>query len=457
MSSLFTRYLDSLKGASVAVLGIGVSNTPLLRLLAESGALVTARDRKDRPSLGALADELEGLGVALRCGPGYLEDLSERYIYRTPGLRPDVPEIAAAVASGSILTSEMEVFFQVCPCPIIGVTGSDGKTTTTTLIAELLRAEGKHVHLGGNIGRPLLSETCRMSPDDIAVLELSSFQLLTMKQSPRTAVVLNVTPNHLDMHTSMDEYISAKENIFMYQRPGDTVVLGADCALTRRMADKAAGQVRLFSGREAVSPGVSREGDRIVYREGPNTVELMRIEDIRIPGAHNVENFMAACAAVYPMVRPETMVRIARAFSGVPHRIQLIAEKEGVRYYNDSIASSPARTEAGLRAFDRKVILIAGGYDKHIPFDTLGPLAAGHVKELILIGATAPKIRAAVESVQGAPPIHEAGSLDSAVPLARRLAQSGDIVLLSPACASFDQFRNFEERGNQFVALVEQL
>jgi len=456
MNPLFTAYLSALKDTSAAVLGVGVSNTPLVRLLAFAGARVTARDKKERAGLEPLASELEALGVSVIAGPDYLRDLHEQRIYRTPGLRPDVPEIAAAMAAGSILTSEMEDFLRVCPCSVIAVTGSDGKTTTATLIAELLRAEGKRVHLGGNIGQPLLSLAGAMEPDDVAVLELSSFQLMTVTQSPHTAVVLNVTPNHLDWHRSMDEYAAAKENLFLHQGPEDTVVLGADCALTKAMADKAKGCVRLFSRCGPVSCGVYLNGDEIVYREAQEEHVLLRASDIRIPGAHNIDNYMAACAAVWPLVRPETMVRVARTFNGVPHRIQLIAERAGVRWYNDSIASTPARTMAGLRSFDQKVVLIAGGYDKHVPFDALGPACAEHVGALILIGATAGAIRRAVESVQGAPPVYDAGDLETAVPLASRLAQPGDVVLLSPACASFDQFKNFEERGERFAALVGQ-
>lgn len=457
MKSLFPAYLAHLNGLTTSVLGIGVSNTPLLRLLAGAGARVTARDKKDRQALEPLATELESLGIQLRCGPAYLADLHEELIYRTPGMRPDVPEILAAVKNGSVLTSEMEDFLCVCPCQIIAVTGSDGKTTTTTLIAELLRAAGKTVFVGGNIGHPLLAETPKMTLDDLVVLELSSFQLMTMRTSPQTALVLNVTPNHLDMHLSMKEYVSAKENIFLHQRTGDLLVLGADCALTREMASRAPGRVRLFSRREDVSNGVFLRGDDIIFRDARGDRLLMHASDICIPGSHNVDNFMAACAAVYSYVSPDIMAHVARTFVGVPHRIQLIRQFDGVSYYNDSIASSPARTLAGLRSFDQKVILIAGGYDKNIPFDELGPAAAAHVSQLVLIGATAPKIRAAVSSVAGAPPIHNAGTLDAAVTLARQLAHDGDVVLLSPACASFDQYANFEARGEHFVQLVAAL
>ncbi|MDR1157040.1 MAG: UDP-N-acetylmuramoyl-L-alanine--D-glutamate ligase [Oscillospiraceae bacterium] len=454
MTPSFDAYLRAFRGVSVAVLGIGVSNTPLIRLLADAGAHVTACDRKTRAALGPVADELAALGVELRCGPDYLAHLTQQRIYRTPGMRPDLPALVRARENGAVVTSEIEDFLSVCPCPVIGVTGSDGKTTTTSLIAEMLRAEGMTVHLGGNIGRPLLADTGRMTPGDTAVLELSSFQLMTLSTSPATAVITNVTPNHLDVHLSMEEYMQAKENIFRHQDKSGLVVLNADCAHTRTMAQAAPGRARLFSRTAPLPEGVSLQDGTLVVREDGRCERLFAAREIRLPGTHNVENYLAACAALYGRVRPEVMARIARDFAGVPHRIELVAEVGGVRCYNDSIASSPTRTLAGLRAFTQKVILIAGGYDKHIPFDDVGPAAAAHVKSLILIGATAGTIRAAVAGVPGAPPIADAGELARAVEMAFAQAEPGDIILLSPACASFDQFPNFEARGNRFKELV---
>lgn len=454
MTSSFDAYLRAFRGVSVAVLGIGVSNTPLIRLLAGAGARVTACDRKERAALGPAADELAALGVDLRCGPDYLDHLTQQRIYRTPGMRPDLPALARARAGGAVVTSEMEDFLSVCPCPVIGVTGSDGKTTTATLVAEMLRAEGVTVHLGGNIGRPLLADAGRMTPEDAAVLELSSFQLMTLPTSPGAAVITNVTPNHLDVHLSMEEYVQAKENIFRHQDKNGLVVLNAGCARTRVMAEAAPGRARLFSGTAPLPEGVSLENGILVVREDGRRERLFAAREIRLPGMHNVENYLAACAVLYGRVRPETMARVARDFAGVPHRIEFVAEVGGVRCYNDSIASSPTRTLAGLRAFAQKVILIAGGYDKRIPFDDLGPAAAAHVKSLILIGATAPAIRAAVAGVPGAPPITDAGDLTRAVCAAFAQAAPGDVILLSPACASFDQFPNFEARGNRFKELV---
>ena len=452
------EYIASLRGKTVAVIGIGVSNTPLLRLLLREGIAVTACDRSDRAKLGALAEELEAAGAVLRLGDGYLQDLDQDVIFRTPGLRPDVPELEAARARGSVITSEMEVFFQVCPCPIIAVTGSDGKTTTTTIIAELLRAAGHTVHVGGNIGHPLLAESDTIRPTDWAVLELSSFQLMTMTRSPHIAVLTNLAPNHLDVHKSMEEYVWAKENIFRHQQPGDIAVFNLDNAITRELSAHAPGRALYFSRQAEPENGVFLRGDAVISRRDGHERQIMTTEDIRLPGVHNVENYMAAIAAVEGLVPDETIRTFARTFNGVEHRIELVRTYHGVRFYNDSIASSPSRTIAGLRSFKEKVILIAGGYDKHIPFDVLGPEVVEHVKLLILCGATADKIRGAVEQAPGYRPGHpeilDVTPFQKAVETARDRAVPGDVVTLSPACAAFDQFKNFMERGKTFKAIV---
>lgn len=452
------EYIDRLRGRTVAVIGIGVSNTPLLRLLLREGISVTACDRSSREKLGALAGELEAAGAKLQLGDGYLQNLSQDVIFRTPGLRPDVPELEAARAGGSVITSEMEVFFQVCPCPIIAVTGSDGKTTTTTIIAELLRAAGHTVHVGGNIGHPLLAEAGSIRPTDWAVLELSSFQLMTMTRSPHIAVLTNLAPNHLDVHKSMEEYIWAKENIFRHQQPGDTAIFNLDNAITRELSAHAPGCALYFSRREEPETGVFLRGNAVISRRDGRERQIMTTEDIRLPGVHNVENYMAAIAAVDGLVPDDVIRTFARAFNGVEHRIELVRTWRGVRFYNDSIASSPSRTIAGLRSFKEKVILIAGGYDKHIPFDVLGPEVVEHVKLLILCGATADKIRAAVEQAPGYRPGHpeilDVTPFQRAVETARDRAVPGDVVTLSPACAAFDQFKNFMERGKTFKSIV---
>lgn len=451
-------YIESLRHKTVAVIGIGVSNAPLLELLLAEGIRVTACDKRSREQMGEQAEHLEQLGCELHLGADYLKDLDADVIFRTPGLRPDVPEIAACVDRGAVLTSEMEVFFEVCPCPIIAVTGSDGKTTTTTIIAELLKAAGRRVWVGGNIGHPLLCEADGMLATDYAVLELSSFQLMTMKHSPHIAVVTNLAPNHLDVHRDMAEYVAAKENIFRHQSGEDVAVFNADNDITAEQSRRAPGRARLFSRQDEVADGVFLRGEDIVCRSGGHERVVMTTGDIKIPGVHNVENYMAAIATVDGLVPDEVIRDFAREFGGVEHRIELVRTYRGVRYYNDSIASSPSRTIAGLRSFHEKVILIAGGYDKHIPFDVLGPEIVEHVKLLVLCGATADKIRTAVENAPGyqpgKPEIRDVTPFTAAVEAARDRAQPGDVVTLSPACAAFDQFKNFAERGKFFKSIV---
>ena len=461
----FEEYLSSLQNKTVAVIGIGVSNQPLVELLLSRGVAVTACDKKDRAALGPLAEELEGKDCRLQLGPDYLKDLREDVIFRTPGMRPDLPELAAAVGRGSVLTSEMEVFFQVCPCPIIAVTGSDGKTTTTTIIAELLRAAGRTVHLGGNIGHPLLAETGDISEGDIAVLELSSFQLMTMTHSPHIAVITNLAPNHLDVHRDYAEYISAKENIFTHQSAEDIAVFNADNEVTRSFIGRERGALRLFSRRETVERGTylaagpSGEGQAIWLVNETGRRAVLPLAGIKLPGVHNVENYMAAIAAVDGLVPDEIIRDFAGTFGGVEHRIELVRELDGVRYYNDSIASSPSRTIAGLNSFPERVILIAGGKDKGISYDSLGPVINDHVKLLILCGATAGVIRRSVEQAENYSGLEivDVENYRQAVSLARGRAEAGDVVILSPASTSFDRFANFMERGRVFKEIVNEL
>ena len=455
----FEEYLSSLKNKTVAVIGIGVSNEPLIRLLLERGIAVTACDKKDRAALGALGDELEAAGCHLQLGEGYLRGLKQDVIFRTPGMRPDLPELLEAVANGAQLTSEMEVFFDVCPCPMIAITGSDGKTTTTTIVAELLKAAGKNVHLGGNIGHPLLAETGDMKADDIAVLELSSFQLMTMKRSPGIAVVTNISPNHLDVHKDYQEYIDAKENIFTHQSVKDIAVFNADNEVTAEEATRAKGHVRLFSRRTELEDGVFLRGEEIISRQNGQERCVMTVSDIKLPGVHNIENYLAAIAAVDGMVPDETIKTFAQSFGGVEHRIELIRTRNGVRWYNDSIASSPNRTIAGLKAFSEKVILIAGGKDKGISYDELGPVLNEHVKLLILCGATGGVIRRSTEQAENYAGLEivDVEDYQEAVRLADSRSGEGDVVILSPASTSFDRFANFMERGRVFKEIVNQL
>ena len=450
METAFARYFTSLKDKKVAVLGLGVSNQPLVRLLLSFGCSVTGCDRTPREKLDGKVLELERLGCTLHLGEGYLDGVQADVVFRTPGMHPANPAIVALAETGAEVTSEMEAFFEVCPCTILAVTGSDGKTTTTTLISEMLKAEGKTVWLGGNIGTPLLSRVPEMKATDFAVVELSSFQLMDMRRSPHVAVITNLSPNHLDVHKDMDEYVDAKKNIFRFQTEGDRLIVNADNDLTKRC--KGPGETCSFS-RQGTGNVCIENG--MICRDG---VQVLDPKDILLPGVHNIENYMAAIAAVEGLVSDETVRKVASTFGGVEHRIELVRIKDGVRYYNDSIASSPSRTIAGLRSFPEKVILIAGGYDKNIPYDVLGPEICKHVKKLILGGATGPKIREAVENCGGEQPeILDCGDFVSAVQAAVAAAQSGDVVLMSPASAAFDQFKNFMVRGEFFKKMIMEL
>lgn len=445
-------YFSALKGKRVLVLGLGVSNRPLVRLLLRYGIDVTGCDKTPREKLDEEVLELERMGAKLHLGDGYLENISGDVAFRTPGLHPGKPELVALRNAGTVITSEMDAFFEVCPCPIIGVTGSDGKTTTTTLISEMLKHAGYRVWLGGNIGTPLLDKADEMHPSDKVVLELSSFQLMDLRRSCHIAIVTNLAPNHLDMHKDMAEYVDAKKNIFLRQGEEDVLILNRDNALTESFAAEAKGTVKRFSRQEPVD-GVYFK-DETIFR---GTQALLQRKDILLPGIHNVENYMAAILAVDGMVSDEDICYVAKNFGGVEHRIELVRVKDGVSFYNDSIASSPSRTIAGLRSFSEKVILIAGGYDKHIPYDVLGPEIAAHVKLLVCTGATGGKIAAAARAVEGTPEILEIEDFYEAVRTAAARAEAGDVVILSPASAAFDKFKNFMVRGKEFKKTVMEL
>ena len=448
MISAFEQYFTSLQGKRIAVLGLGVSNRPLVRLLLEYGCEVLGCDRTPREKLDAEVLALEQAGCRLHLGENYLQGVEADVVFRTPSMHPGLLEDIRA--KGAVVTSEMEVFFEVAPCQLIAVTGSDGKTTTTTLIAEMLKAAGKTVWLGGNIGTPLLPLVRQMQKEDFAVVELSSFQLMDMRRSPQRALITNLAPNHLDIHKDMDEYVDAKKNIFRYQGEGDLLVLNADNSITASF--RGPGKTRFFSR--------LGEGD-VCIRDGVicrGQTPVLPVSDILLPGVHNVENYMAAIAMVEGLASDEDIRQVAKTFGGVEHRIELVRIKDGVRFYNDSIASSPTRTMAGLRSFPEKVILIAGGYDKHIPYDPLGPEICAHVKKLFLNGATGPKIREAVERCPGEKPeMVDCSNFASAVKAAAEAAVPGDVVLMSPASAAFDQFKNFMVRGNYFKELVKEL
>lgn len=455
------QYVDSLHDKRIAVLGIGVSNTPLIELLCRNGCDVTACDKRSLEQMGETGERLLALGAKLKLGEDYLENLDHDVIFRTPGLMPFDPHLEAARARGSQITSEMEMFLSLCPCKVIAVTGSDGKTTTTTIISELLKAEGYRVHVGGNIGHPLLCETPEIRPEDVAVLELSSFQLHSMVCRPDVAVITNLTPNHLDKHKDFQDYIDAKRAIYQNQRPDGRLVLNLDDAHTAYYRSTAPGQVSYFSDRQPVWQGTMLKDGWLCWAAENALEPIVPAEEIRIPGEHNVLNFLAAFEAVRGLVSAETCRRVAREFPGVAHRLELVRELRGVRYINDSIGSSPTRTIAGLHALKTKPIILCGGYDKQIPFDELGEELCRHAKAVVLTGHTAGKIRRAILAAPSYAerklPFVKVDDFREAVLTASEQAGPGDIVLLSPACASFDYFKNFEERGNTFKKIVMEL
>jgi len=444
-------YFTSLRGKKIAVLGLGVSNRPLVRMLLGYGCDVLGCDRTPRENLEEEVLELERMGCKLSVGDGYLDGLEADIVFRTPGMHPANPALEVLRAKGAKITSEMEVFFELCPCRTIAVTGSDGKTTTTTLVSELLKAEGHRVWLGGNIGTPLLPSIHDMEENDYAVVELSSFQLMDMERSAQRAVVTNLSPNHLDVHKDMAEYIDAKKNVYRFQDENGLLVVNADNEITAPLLGN--GNTVYFSRQKQVQGVYCENG--MIYHNGR---EVMSTNTILLPGVHNIENYMAAIAVTDGLVCLSTIRHVAATFGGVEHRIELVRVKDGVRYYNDSIASSPSRTIAGLRSFKEKVILIAGGYDKHIPFDVLGPEVCEHVKRLYLTGATAQKIYDAVMACpMEKPEIIVIDDFADTVHAAAAGAVEGDVVLLSPACAAFDKFKNFMVRGKFFKKLVMEL
>jgi len=463
MDSRIERFFNSMNGKKIAFCGIGTSNLPLIELFIKYGAVVTACDKRTRDQLGESADIAEGAGAVLSLGDDYLKGLDIDIVFRTPGMRYYMDELVQMREKGVVVTSEMEVFFDLCPCKIYAVTGSDGKTTTTSIIAEMLKAQGKRVHLGGNIGTPLLPQIESICYDDVAVVELSSFQLISMRKGPDVAVVTNLAPNHLDIHKDMQEYIDAKKNLIIHQGAFSKVVLNMDNEITNSFTDECRGRVLKFSRQSQPSNGtyLSENGD-IVFADNGSKTTVMKISDIKIPGMHNVENYMAAISAVWNDVDVENIVKVAKSFAGVEHRAEFVRELDGVRYYNDSIASSPTRTALGtLSLYDFKIILIAGGYDKKIPYDGLGPVICDKVSCLILMGATAPKIKDAVLNADNYsvnnPVIIEVNNMEEAVARAREIAKEGDIVSMSPASASFDLYKNFDERGKHFKSIVNGL
>lgn len=458
MKKPFDEFKEFIKGKKVAVVGIGVSNIPLIRFLVKLGAKVTAFDKKSREELGKIADEFDSLSVTLELGEGYLDRLTGfEVVFKTPSMRVDCEALVRVKEEGAYITSEMEEFVKYCKGKIFGITGSDGKTTTTTIVSRLLIEAGYNTWVGGNIGTPLFANIEEIKEEDKVVLELSSFQLMTMNLPMDVAVVTNLAPNHLDMHKDMDEYINAKKNIFLYQDKEGILILNRENEITHRFVSEAKGEVREFSSNRRLEKGAYFK-DNILYLDGE---EVCTKDDVLIKGVHNIENYLAAFLATKEEVSIEVMKKVVKTFGGVEHRCELVRELKGVKYYNDSIASSPTRTLAGLFAFEKQVILIAGGYDKHIPFEPLAEEGYPYIKELILLGATKELIKDSFNKLKDEKgidvPTITVDSLEEAVLKAKEIAEEGDIVTLSPACASFDMFPNFAVRGNKYKEIVKSL
>lgn len=451
----YEEYFESIKGKKVGFLGVGVSNLPLAFMYLERGFEVSVRDRRSAEQLGDTAKRLTDAGARLILGDGYLEGIYEDILFRSPGMKYHLPELCKAREAGVTVTGEIEMFFELCPCKIFAITGSDGKTTTTTIISKMLEDAGKRVFLGGNIGTPLFPQIAEVGPDDVAVVELSSFQLISMKRSPDVAVITNISPNHLDIHKDMDEYVNAKKNIFLHQTKEGRTVLNLRNDYTRSFAAETVGECVFFSRTDEVA-GAWCDADGNMHSGGS---VVMNAREIRVPGAHNVENYLAAFAALEGYVPHEVMASVARSFPGVEHRLELVCEGGGVRWYNDSKATTPTSGCAALRAMgDTPVLLIAGGSDKQTPFEPFAEEICRHVRLLILAGHTAPKIEAAVRGCSGFDSaklqIITTSGMEESVSVAAKNALSGEAVVLSPACASFDFYSCYEERGEHFKKLA---
>ena len=447
---MLKEYASKYKGKTVGFVGMGVSNLPVIKLFASNGAICTVRDKNDLSGRD-FYQELLDLGVSFICGESYLDEIDETLLFLSPAVRPDLFGIEQARKNGTRVTSEMEEFFSLCPCKKIAVTGSDGKTTTTTLIAKLLGAQGFKVWLGGNIGVNLFATLDEITENDYAVIELSSFQLMKLSESPDVAVVTNVAPNHLDWHIDMNEYVEAKKRIFAFQNSSSLLVLNLDDEYAKRFKECAKGKVRTISGN-------TKDGDIYFTEEGifENGKCLVNDNDIRIVGRHNRYNYSAAYSAVKDLVSVETLNKVASEFGGVEHRIEFVREINGIKFYNSSIDSSPSRTTACVNSFKTPIIAICGGYDKNIPYEPLGELFKSKVKYTVLCGATAKKIAAVFDSV-GYTEYVITDDFEKAVSLAKEKANDGDNVVLTPASASFDMFKNFAERGNVFKRIVNSL
>ncbi len=456
----FNEYIRFRK---VAIIGLGVSNLPLMEYLYEKKANVTVFDERDIESISKnIMDKINTYGFSFNFGKEALKKLKGfNVIFRSPSCLPTRRELVDEANNGAIVTTEVELLMKMCPCKIVGVTGSDGKTTTTSLINAILKKAGYNTFLGGNIGTPLFTKLPEMRPEDILVLELSSFQLMGMEISPDIAVITNITPNHLNIHKDYEEYIEAKKNILKYQNEKGILVLNYDNEITRNCEKEAKGKVILFSSKNKLDDGYIVDEDVIKECEDKIRKHILNVEDVILRGNHNYQNIATAIAATSSLVDIDTAVEAIKEFKPVEHRIEFIREIDGVKWYNDSASSSPSRTLSGINAFKEEIILIAGGYDKNLDYTPLAKPIIEKVKSLILIGQTSCKIFDAVKSELEKEnkelDIHMCENLEETINLARKVAKAGQVVLFSPASASFDMFKNFADRGNQFKELVKKI
>lgn len=462
-----TEFNNYLRGRKVAVIGLGVSNIPLIDYLHDLKSEVTFFDARQIDEIDKkIIDKIVDYGMNFSFGKGYLEKLiGFDIIFRSPSCLPIIPELVKEAERGAIITTEIEMVIELCPCLVIGITGSDGKTTTTTLISEILKEDGHTCFLGGNIGTPLFTKINEMQPEDIVVLELSSFQLMNMKISPQISVITNITPNHLNIHTDMQEYVESKKNIFKYQDKDGLVILNYDNEITRKCANEAPGKVVFFSSKDKNVNGylVDIDDGKIKVSEKGIRKHVFDTKNMKLRGIHNFENASCAIIATKKLVKKESIDKVLSEFKGVEHRLELVKEtKNRIKWYNDSVSSSPTRTIAGLNAFSFKnIILIAGGYDKNLEYNVLAKPILDNCKALILLGQTSEKIEKAVLKEQKRYKkdlkIYKCKSLNQAVQIANEIAIKGDIVLFSPASASFDMFKNFAERGEIFKQYVKEI
>ena len=452
-----------LNGRKVAIIGLGVSNQPLIDYMHKYKAKVTVFDNRvieDIPK--ETIKKITDYAMDFSFGPNNLSKLKGfDIIFRSPSCLPTVPELQEEAKRGAIITTEIELLMKLCPGKVIGVTGSDGKTTTTTLIYEILKQSGYNCYLGGNIGTPLFTKLSEMTPDDIVVLELSSFQLMGMEISPEISVITNISPNHLNVHSSYEEYIDAKKNIFKFQDENGILVLNYDNPVTKNLNKEANGKVVFFSSKHKLDDGVILDDDIIKECNDKLRRHILNTNSVHLRGTHNYENICAALAATKTLADIEDAVKVVKEFSGVQHRLEFVREIDGVKWYNDSIGTSPTRTIAGLNSFEERIVLIAGGYDKGFDYTQIAKPIIENVSKLILIGDTAPKIFDAVKEEAEKQnidlPIYMCDKFEDIISTAKKIAKPGEIVLFSPASASFDMFKNFEERGNKFKELVNNL